>query len=74
MQRSTKAETSIIAELKIFNAPLSMPCSCALRALGSAETPIDLTCVESEGGWEAWKARFGVDEQLLEPSRWRGEC
>jgi len=51
-----------------------MPCSCALRALGSAETPIDLTCVESEGGWEAWKARFGVDEQLLEPSRWRGEC
>ena len=51
-----------------------MLCSDALRALGSAKAPIDLTGVESEGEWDAWKARFGVDERLLEPSRWRAEC
>lgn len=51
-----------------------MPCSDALRALGSANTPIDLTGVESEEEWEAWKARFGVDERLLGPSGWRAEC
>lgn len=52
-----------------------MPCSRALRALGSAARPIDLTGVEGERDWEAWKARFGVDERLLEPSGWcAGGC
>ena len=54
----------------ILKAPLGMPCSDALRALGSANTPIDLTGVESAEEWEAWKARFGVDERLLQRSRW----
>ena len=61
---------------KIFNArEPGMLCSRALRAMGSAERPIDLTDAESERAWEAWKARFGVDGRLLEPSRWcAGGC
>lgn len=47
-----------------------MFCSFTLQEMGSAERPIDLTGVEDEREWKAWKARFGVDERLLQPSRW----